>query len=122
MGSEQSPTELSRWLPLFAIASHAAGDFPLQSDRMATEKFDNRLIRAAHVATYTLAFVPTMIAAGWGPRRSLAFVMTLAASHFAIDSRRWAEPREGFETRPVWFDQAYHLMALAVAVGVAERV
>ena len=122
MTNATEPAGRSRWLPLFAIASHAAGDFPLQSDRMAAEKFDSRPVRAAHVATYTLAFVPTVIAAGWGPRRSLAFFTTLATSHFTIDSRRWAEQREGFKTRPVWFDQALHLIALAIAVGVVERV
>lgn len=110
----------SDWLPLFALASHAAGDFPLQSDRMVAEKFDSSWVRAKHIAVYTTAFIPTVRATDWGPRQSARFLLTLAATHYAIDSRRWAENREGFPTRALWFDQAFHVIALAACAGVAD--
>lgn len=109
------------WLPLFTLASHAAGDFPLQSDRMAAEKFDSRAVCAAHAGVYTAAFVPTVLVSGWDWKQSTRFLVMLAVSHYVIYSRRWAEPRDGFPTRPIWFDQSYHLIALAGCVAVADR-
>lgn len=112
----------SSWLPLYALASHAAGDFPLQSDDMAARKFDSPFARAKHVAAYTAAFVPTVLASEWGRADTARFLAALTASHFAIDSRRWVEPKTGFETFPVWYDQALHLVALAAAVAFAEGI
>lgn len=108
------------WLPLYALAAHFAGDFPLQTDRMAAQKFDNSLVRAFHVAVYTAAFVPVTRASEWGRARSTLFLTTLAATHFVIDSRRWVEPKDGFETFPMWYDQALHIIALAFSVVVSK--
>ena len=102
-------------LTLYALAAHAAGDFPLQSDWMAANKIDSRSARAAHVAVYTAAFIPVVIASKWSKRRSVAFLGTLATTHFAIDSRRWNE------NVPIWFDQALHVIALAVSFVIADR-
>lgn len=99
-------TELS-WL-----AAHAAGDFPLQTDRMAAEKFDNRCVRAMHVSVYTAAYLPVLWRRDWSLRQSLAFVTLIWLSHFAIDSRRWND------AVPIWYDQALHLIALAGALEV----
>ena len=120
--SGNSSDETSQWLPLYALASHFAGDFPLQSNHMARRKFDNPVVRLAHVAVYTATFVPMVTCTDWSRRQSAAFLATLAVTHYAIDSRRWAENFDGFPTRALWFDQSFHLIALAVCVGVAERV
>lgn len=102
-------------LPLYALAAHAAGDFPLQTDWMAEDKFDSKVTRAVHVAVYTAAYIPVVIASGWSNRRSVTFLGTVAATHFAIDSRRWND------AVPIWYDQALHVIALAVAFAVADQ-
>ncbi|MDF9748425.1 DUF3307 domain-containing protein [Natrinema salsiterrestre] len=102
------------------LAAHAAGDFPLQTDWMASRKFDSRLARAAHVTVYTAAFLPAARRTDWSRRRTATFLAFLWASHFLVDSRRWYENRDGFPTRALWFDQALHLIALAVALEVAN--
>jgi len=110
------------WLPLYALAGHMAADFPLQSDNMAARKFDSRRVRAKHVAVHVAAMAPAVLAAEWSWRQRVAFLAALAATHHGIDTRRWVEPTDGFPTFPVWYDQALHVVALAVCVGVAERV
>lgn len=89
------------------LAAHAAGDFPLQTDWMAQNKFESPLARAVHVTTYTAAFVPV--------RRSPLFLVLLWISHYAIDSRRWND------AVPIWYDQALHIIALALVSEVADR-
>ena len=103
---------------LYALAAHAAGDFPLQTDRMAAAKVDDSVVRAEHVSVYTAAFVPVAVAADFSARQGAVFFAGIWATHFVIDSRRWKEPTEGFEAFPVWFDQALHLIALAVVFAL----
>lgn len=105
---------MSNRFPLNALAAHAAGDFPLQSDWMAEQKLDSPLARAVHVAVYTASFLPVVRSANWSRRQSIAFLAMIASTHFVIDSRRWNDDV------PVWFDQALHLIALALAVAVAD--
>ena len=112
---------MSDWLPLYALAGHMAADFPLQTDDMAARKFDSRAVRARHVAVHVVALLPTVLASDWDWRRRVSFLVALATTHYAIDSRRWVEPKEGFETFPIWYDQALHIIALAVCVGVVEQ-
>jgi hypothetical protein len=107
---------------LLLLAAHAAGDFPLQTDRMAAGKFDGPTARSAHVAVYTAAFLPVVWLLGWPAVRSVVFLAVLAATHYAIDSRRWAEPKERFESYPIALDQALHVIALAGAVVVSSWV
>lgn len=114
--------DFDRWLPIVALAAHVTGDFLVQTDRQATEKFDDRSVRAAHVATYVACYLPMMRAAGWCSRRSLAFLAVLTGTHYVIDADRWAGPAPGFETRPVWVDQSLHLVSLALALFVAESL
>lgn len=101
---------------LFALACHFAGDFPLQSNHMAAEKFDDRGVRAKHCAVYTLAFLPFVLSMGWGPTRAAVFATLLFWSHFAIDSRRWND------NVPIWYDQALHVIALAACVAITGGV
>ena len=112
----------SDWLSLYALAGHMAADFPLQTDHMAANKFESDLVRAAHVTVHAVAQVPTVLVADWSWRQRATFLATLAATHYVIDTRRWAENFDGFPTRALWFDQALHIVALAVCAGVAERV
>lgn len=100
---------------LRALAAHAVGDFPLQTDEMASEKFDDRTVRARHVTVYTLTFVPVAILEGWSLRRGLLFLGTIWLTHFGIDSRRWND------AVPIWYDQALHVIAIAVAAELAGR-
>jgi hypothetical protein len=110
------------FLPLYALAAHFAGDWPLQTDEMAVEKFEDPRTRGSHVLVYSLAFLPVVLAAGWDRRGSVAFLVTLAGSHFVIDSRRWKENYDGFPTRALWFDQAFHLICLALAAALGEVI
>lgn len=89
------------------LAAHAAGDFPLQTDWMAENKIDSPFARAVHVTAYTAAFVPV--------RRNPLFLGLLWVSHFAIDSGRWSE------NVPIWYDQALHIIALAIVSEIADR-
>lgn len=82
---------------------------------MAANKLDSRLARAVHVLVYTLSFVPFVRSTEWSSRQTGAFLVTLATTHFAIDSKRWKD------TAPFWFDQALHVIALAVSVAIADR-
>lgn len=108
-------------LPLYALAAHAAGDWPLQSNQMAKDKFDDPTVRAKHVGVYTLAFAPVALASDWDSRGKAVFLLSIAGGHFAIDTRRWAENYDGFPTRALWFDQAFHIIAIAVAFVLADQ-
>lgn len=101
---------------LMALASHAAGDFPLQTGRMASEKFDNPRVRAEHVTVYTATFIPFALTREWGTRQQGVFFALLWGSHFIIDSRRWNDDV------PIWFDQALHTIALALTLVLTEEV
>lgn len=99
---------------LYTLAAHAVGDFPLQTDWMAAKKLESPFIRAVHVAVYTAAFLPVAFASSWSRRQSVAFLLTTASTHFAIDSWRWNDDV------PIWFDQALHVIALALATALAD--
>lgn len=65
------------------IVAHIVGDFILQSDWMAREKFRNSLACLIHVITYTLPFLLLT--------QSPETLLIIAGTHFAID--RWRLPR-----------------------------
>lgn len=100
---------------LYLLASHFAGDFPLQTEEMATQKFDNGEVRAKHVAVYTASFLPVVMASDWGKKGKVVFLLSLAGTHYTIDTRRWNE------AVPIWFDQALHVIALALSCVLAEQ-
>lgn len=108
MTDDNSERENRHPLALYAMAAHAGGDFPLQTDSMASNKFDDPIIRAKHVSVYTSAFLPVTAVAGWDMRQTAVFVAGIWGTHFVIDSRRWNE------NVPIWYDQALHIIALAV--------
>ena len=109
-------------LPIYALAAHGLGDWPLQTDQMAAAKLDNRQVRAKHVAVYTISFLPVVMAANWRRRGTVAFLVTLAGSHYVIDSQRWKDDTDEFPTFAIWYDQVLHLIALALAMGLGEVV
>lgn len=103
------------------LAAHMLGDFPLQTDAMAEGKFESLHQRAVHswvhmvLATlFTWPFLTNAQTALVGP-----MVLVL---HFAIDTRRWAEPKDGFEVYPIAVDQAYHVASLFVVILVVTWV
>jgi hypothetical protein len=106
---------------LRALAGHFAGDYPLQTDWMAATKFDDPLVRATHVSICTAAQAPAALSADWSRRQQLVYLVTVWFTHFVIDTQRWQEPVDGFETFPVWYDQALHIISLAVAEWLASR-
>lgn len=75
-------------IALYLLASHMVGDYLFQTRWQAAKKLDDPWVRALHVATYTLAFVPAAYtAAPW--REATTFLGFLAALHYATDSRRY---------------------------------
>ena len=105
---------------LYLLALHFLGDWPLQSDWMAARKLDEPLVRLAHVAVYTAVVSSVVVITPWSTTGRVLFAALVAVTHFIIDSQRWKEPVEGFESRPIWFDQAYHIITLAAVVAIVE--
>jgi hypothetical protein len=65
------------------IVAHLVGDFILQSDWMAREKFRNSWACFVHVVTYTLPFLLLT--------QEPVTLLIIAGTHFMID--RWRLPR-----------------------------
>ena len=119
MWDVDSPNEM---LPLYLLGAHAAGDFPLQTDEMAANKFDSAFVRAKHVTSYSLPFVGATALSEWSTKQRVVFLLGNWLTHFAIDTKRWKEPTEGFESFPVWYDQALHVVALSIMVALTETL
>lgn len=104
---------------LILLAGHLAADWPLQPDWMAAKKLTHPKVRAAHVAVYTTTVTATAaLATNWPPAALAAFAVGIGVPHYVVDSKRWKEPVEGFESRPIWFDQVYHIVTLALVAGI----
>jgi hypothetical protein len=129
------------WVEVFAVlvVSHAVGDFLLQTEWQATRKRDRsvpaperRRALAAHVATYTLAFVPALVwlAGENGAAGALAVGAAIAVAHALQDDGRLlaayirtvkhTEPRAG-ETLFTMVDQTLHLVVLFGLALLAGR-
>ena len=105
------------------LAAHALGDFPLQLDWHAANKFDSAFVRFHHAGVHALlamiAVVPFITTAG----EVVLPGVGIFVAHFVIDTRRWAEPKDGFAGYPIAVDQSLHLasiygVALLAAYGV----
>jgi hypothetical protein len=107
---------------LYLLALHFLGDWLLQSDTMAARKLDSVTVRLAHVTMYTLTVAPIVLVTDWSTYGSIGFLAIVFGTHFSIDSRRWKKPVEGFPTRAIWFDQAYHVISLGAAVAIIEVI
>lgn len=101
---------------LVLLACHMVADFPLQTDRMAANKISGGVWHVAHVGVHLVVY----LAVFW-PLYGTPGVMAasfLAGWHGLIDSRRWAEPKEGFEHYPIWVDQSLHVATIALTLVV----
>lgn len=104
---------------LYLLTAHLIGDFPMQPEWMATEKLHSRSVRGLHVITYSLPFLPLL--ALTSPVKGLIFAVSNGAVHYAVDSRRWAEPKDHWSPPEMWvwfIDQIIHLSTLTV-LGIA---
>jgi len=106
-------------ISLYLLTAHLVGDFPLQPDWMAAQKAESPVVRAVHVLTYSVPFLP-LLALTDGVT-ALTFVVSSAIVHYGIDSRRWVEPKDHWSPPEMWvwlIDQIMHLCTLTV-LGVA---
>lgn len=99
---------------VYVLAAHAIADFPLQTDRMAAEKFDDWWVRYLHSSVHAICTLPAAFLLFGGWFEPIAFAYILGWIHYAIDTRRWAPPKEGFEDYPVWVDQSLHIASIAI--------
>ena len=105
-------------LAFHALVAHLAGDFILQTDEMAAGKFDSWRVRAEHVTAYSAPFILVLAAADVTLLVTVGLYVYLWASHFLIDTKRWAESKPGFEAYPIAVDQTLHLLTLAPVIEV----
>ena len=127
------------WVEVFAVllVSHLTGDYLLQTEWQALHKRgglgpnrESRRALAAHITTYTLAFVPAFVwlatDIGWAV---VAAVAAVALPHWIQDDGRllaiYVRHVKGFEAADnpsvtAAVDQTFHflaLFALALVVG-----
>lgn len=106
-------------ISLYLLTAHLIGDFPLQPDWMARSKADSRSVRALHVATYSVPFLPLI--ALTSTTGALIFIVSNGAVHYLVDSRRWVEPKDHWSSPEMWvwlIDQIIHLTQITV-LGIA---
>lgn len=107
---------------LWVLTAHLLADFPLQPDRMSTQKVERPIVRLAHVAIHVIVTFPVAIALYGASNPAFVFLLWIGVSHFVIDSRRWVEPKEHFPTYHWVVDQVLHLCALSLAFPIAGLV
>ena len=101
-------------LTLTILAAHMAGEFIFQTDWMAARKLLDWRPRLAHVATYTVCFVPVVIQSHLPLEQAIAFLVAVGVPHFVVDCRRWASA-DTWPPKPIMVDQAVHVVCLAIA-------
>ena len=102
------------------LTAHALADFPLQTDNMAANKFDDAIVRGLHAWVHMLAVAVVLVPIWPGHAAVGMAALSVFVGHFLIDTRRWAEPKDGFKAYPIAVDQSLHLAWIfAVAVNVA---
>lgn len=97
------------------IAAHMLGDYIVQSlfPGMATQKLTNHKVRAVHVTTYVMGFVPFLYLLQLPLPNCVCFCVLNWASHFITDSRRWASG-DDWPPLPIMVDQSIHAVTLAL--------
>lgn len=120
---------------LALLASHLAGDFLLQTEWQAVNKTggltdpQSRRALLAHVAAYTVAFIPALVWIGTQTNagRAVAVGAVVAVPHLLIDDghlvRAWVRD---FKRAPnpspgllIAVDQSFHVLCLLGAALVA---
>lgn len=91
---------------LWLIAGHFIGDFPFQSEWMASQKGKSWEVNFYHALVYTATVF--VVSAIGGFTLSLAAAAIILASHFFIEplKSRWGI------VKPIWLDQILHLSIL----------
>lgn len=119
------------WVGIFGalLASHLAGDFLLQTEWQAVNKYgglgsraESRRALASHIVTYTLAFAPALL---WTSSlvggRAAWLVAVIAVPHWIQDDGRpvsaWMRVAKKAEAKPgdmlfMAVDQSFHVLAL----------
>jgi hypothetical protein len=129
------------WVEVFAVfgVSHLVGDFLLQTDWQAQNKHrglgpDPAARRAllSHIATYTLAFVPSFIWLGSAlDFRLVAIVALVAVPHLVQDDGwlldayfRRVKHLEGAprEILSIAVDQSFHILTLLLVALLAQAI
>lgn len=100
-------------ISLLMLAAHMLGDYVLQTNYMAANKFTSHKVRALHVSLYTLCFIPVTLYAKVGYLNSFSFLGLVWLTHFITDCRRWASA-EQWCAKPIMVDQTIHIVTLAI--------
>lgn len=98
---------------LALLTAHVLGDFPLQSDRMAANKLNNRDVRGMHCVVH-MALALVCLGLVVSLQQAALGAGILGIMHFVIDTQRWAEPKEGAEWYPIAVDQSLHVTSLFI--------
>jgi hypothetical protein len=111
------------------LVGHLAGDFLLQTDRMARYKVSDWRWMLAHVAAYTAAVTLATLLYAWQQPLSalpaLAGLLLVAATHLGLDRRdftAWWMRSVGISQDQRWLaiviDQVFHVLVLVMATAV----
>lgn len=95
------------------LAAHMLGDYILQTNEEAINKFYDIEYLQSHVIKYMLAFVPVTLLSKRKVSDKICFLLLLYATHLITDSRRWASGEE-WAPKPILVDQALHAIQLAI--------
>jgi VIT1/CCC1 family predicted Fe2+/Mn2+ transporter len=113
---------------LALLSVHFVADFVLQSDWMAQNKSQRWDALTAHVAVYTVAFLPVALYWWGNSPTTFQFLVITFALHFLTDaitsrinSRLWAAKRVHAFFVGIGADQLSHAFALALAFQVVTR-
>ena len=120
-------------LSLWLLALHMLGDYVLQNDWMAANKFKSAYVRTVHVGCYCAPFaifaymvapltvrhhlvVRSEWAFSWNTTshdNAWLFSGLLFITHWITDCRRWASG-EKWCAKPIMVDQTIHILTLAI--------
>lgn len=100
---------------LALLTAHMLADFPFQTNKMAAKKFDSIHYRAWHAHVHAV-FAGVLAFPFVTNTQTVIVLFTVGALHFLIDTKRWAEPKDGFEQYPLAVDQAFHVASLYVVI------
>ncbi len=95
------------------LAAHMVGDYILQTNDEAVNKFYDVNKLMDHCFKYTMAFLPFVLVTDSSIERKVAFLMSVYVTHILTDSRRWASGEE-WPPKPILVDQAIHAVTLAL--------
>ncbi len=95
------------------LAAHMIGDYILQTNEEAVNKFTDFNQLFSHCIKYTMAFIPFLIVDKSSMDRKMLFGYLMLATHLLTDRRRWASGEE-WPPKPILVDQAIHAATLAL--------